>query len=534
MNDKPVYPEALLPSNMFSMKRSPILWIGSGMSKRYVEGFQTWDELLMGVASRFGVDSDMYMAIRMGVMQSMDDPSPSEDRIAMRTASQLSSILIRRISNGEVKASDILDEQDLNQYRHGVDPLKLMVCSGMRDLKFRQDMGEEIECFKALKDSVPAVITTNYDTVVETLFNNEFKVFNDIDEYYGSNEFGIGEIHKIHGTIKAPRSIVLTEEDYDRFHQKSTIVSSKIVSMMCESPLLIMGYSMEDRIIREIIGSMFSCFSREKATAISKNIVCIQYSKGAEPSRGIMQVESSSGLFQIQTLILDDYLPILRDISRFRMTFSVMQMRMLRKMMVDISLSPDPNNDPRLAYAGIEGIDEVDPDRTVIALTSKVYIDATKSFKSFSIDDVIRDVLYDCKLPAESMIDIWFEANRLRPQVYLPIFDYLASLNRGIEDCSERLCTFIHTKNKQYQEFFETCDEKFAGISDIESFERLMKSDKGFKRPDLIIYAFRKNLIDRDETIDRLRDEFKRNDCKSNTSLKRAVTYVGYRKMYEE
>ena len=534
MSAAPDFPEELLPSNMFTMKRSPILWIGSGISKRYVEGFQTWDELLSGVAERFGVDRDMYIATRMGIIQNLDDPYPSEDTVAMKVASDLSQTLIDRIRNGLIKPSEIFDEKDYEQYLHGVDPLKLLVCSGMRDIEFKQEMAEEIECFRELRYSVPAVITTNYDTVVETLFDNEFKVFNSVDEYYGPGEFGIGEIHKIHGTVRMPRSIVLMEEDYRRFHLKSAIVSSKILSMMCESPLLIMGYSMEDRIIRDIIGSMFSCFSKERATAISRNIVCVRYQKGSEPTRGLMQIESESGTFQIQTLTLDDFLPILRDVSRYRMTFSVMQIRMLRKMMMDVSLSPDPNNDPRLAYAGIEGIDEVDPNRTVIALTSRVYLDASRSFRSYSIDEVVKDVLHGLILPADQMVDIWFEENRRGPQVFYPIFDYLAALDRDPECYSERLRTLIETKHIQYRRFFESCRSKFSWMVDRKSMRDLIGRNDSNKPADIIAYALHNGIIDEEEAKTRLRGELDRNNGVSDTSIKRAVTYLGYRRMFEK
>ena len=256
------FPRELLPSNMFTIRRSPILWIGSGISKRYVEGFQTWDELLSDVAAKFGVDKDRYMAVRMGVIKDMGDPSSSGDDIAMRMASKLSRILVKGIEDGEIIASDILDEKSLEQYRHGVDPLKLLVCSSLGRIEFKTDMKDELDCFRELRYSVPSIVTTNYDNVLETLFNNEFKVFNEIDEYYGPDEMGIGEIYKIHGTVGSPNSIVLMKEDYDSFQSRYPIVSSKIISLMCESPLLIMGYSMEDRIIREIIGSMFSSFSK--------------------------------------------------------------------------------------------------------------------------------------------------------------------------------------------------------------------------------------------------------------------------------
>ena len=38
MGQEHEFPDELLPSNMFTLKRSPILWIGSGISKRYAVG----------------------------------------------------------------------------------------------------------------------------------------------------------------------------------------------------------------------------------------------------------------------------------------------------------------------------------------------------------------------------------------------------------------------------------------------------------------------------------------------------------------
>lgn len=526
------FPSELLPSNIFANKRSPILWVGSGISKRYVDGFKTWDELLSCIASKFGVNQDRYLAIKLSVAKGMDDPKPSSDKIAMCVASELSRILIDDIKNGNISASDILDEETLEQYRRGADPLKLLVCSGMGSLTFKQDMSNEIDCFKELRFSVPSVITTNYDTVLETLFNHEFKVFDEIDDYYGPDEMGIGEIYKIHGTIQSPQSIVLFKEDYDDFQDRAPIVVSKIVSLMCESPLLIMGYSMDDRIIRDTIGCMFSSFSRQKAIEISKNIVCIQYSKGVKPTRGIMQIESSNGTFHIQTIMIDDFLPVLKDISRYRMSFSVRQIRMLRQMMVEVSLSPDPNNSPRLAYAGIDGIDDVDPNRTVIALSTRTYLEASKSFISFSIDDLIKDVLTDNHLPAESVIDLWFEGNKLGADTHCPIFGYLYSLNRDPSNYSLKLSKYIEKKHEQYDKFFIKCSKDFSSVKDEASMNTKLGENKGFKRPDLVAYALHKGIIDQEKAKKMLFDEFKQN-CKSDTYLKRAVTCLGYIRMFD-
>lgn len=97
MNQESGFPEQLLPSNIFTLKRPPVLWIGSGISKRYVSGFPTWDELLSRVAGQFGVDEDMYAGIRLEIIENLEDPRTPNDVIAMKVASKLTSMLYEKI-----------------------------------------------------------------------------------------------------------------------------------------------------------------------------------------------------------------------------------------------------------------------------------------------------------------------------------------------------------------------------------------------------------------------------------------------------
>ena len=200
--------------------------------------------------------------------------------------------------------------------------------------------------------------------------------------------------------------------------------------------------------------------------------------------------------------------------------------------MVEASLSPDPNNSPRLAYAGIDGIDDVDPNRTVIALSTRTYLEASKSFISFSIDDLIKDVLTDNHLPAESVIDLWFEGNKLGADTHCPIFGYLYSLNRDPSNYSLKLSKYIEKKHEQYDKFFIKCSKDFSSVKDEASMNIKLGENKGFKRPDLVAYALHKGIIDQEKAKKMLFDEFKQN-CKSDTYLKRAVTCLGYIRMFD-
>ncbi|EMA09211.1 hypothetical protein C436_19378 [Haloarcula marismortui ATCC 33800] len=120
---------------------------------------------------------------------------------------------------------------------------------------------------RSLKDIQPhAVITTNYDELLERVFND----FNFEEDTGGSNDEdsyqvivgeevlktqfkSVGEILKIHGSVTDPESIILTSSDYENFNSRKRYLSSKMVTYFVEHPLLIAGYSASDPNVRKIL-----------------------------------------------------------------------------------------------------------------------------------------------------------------------------------------------------------------------------------------------------------------------------------------
>ena len=530
------FPDELLPSNMFSMKVAPVLWIGAGLSRRFVKGYLSWDELLKEVASKFGVSEGQYVSKRMLVRKKLGVDA-TEDEISSALASLLSIELIKMFDNGQLNPEEFFDKAHYDQFLHEVDPIKLLVCSSMKDIEFKEEMKEEIEVFKKLAYSIPAIITTNYDTVIETLFDNKFKTYNTFDEYYHSTELGIGEIHKIHGTIRMPRSIVLNEEDYELFKKRSAVVSSKIISLMCESPLLIIGYSLSDWIVRHVIENMLSSFSREKAAEICQNIIYVQYSTDMTAHQGSMLLKHSGGEINIRTIVTNDFLPIFRDIASYEQRIPVSKMRMLRKMFMNVTSIATPEDQRRLALFGIEGIDDVDPIRSIVALTTEQALGVAKSaFKTYDLDDIVKDVLYDMRIPANGLIDIWFEDDRRPDSTFIPIFDYLIKLNRG-ENLSTKMISYIEKKSNQFKSHFIKLKKEHPNMTNYDTFMiRMNDSERKYSRPKLIAYAHHLDIIDIKEAKELLKAQYEfqiSEKGETDTNLRMAVTYLGY-KLYRK
>lgn len=524
------YPSEYLPTNLFGTKKPPLLWVGSGIPARYVKGFLTWRSMLINAAGKADITEDQFVAIENIVKNDLGSDA-SDEEIMSAVALEISNMLNEKIISGDFDPAWIFTEDVLKQYRHGVDPLKLLVCSDMSDIEYKDEYADEIGLFKQLVNSTPVLITTNYDNVLETLFDNKFKIFSSIDDYYQPDSIGVGEIYKIHGTIKRPSSIILNKNDYDIFNKNSYIVSSKIVSLLCESPMVIMGYSMGDKMIRNLISRMFTSFSKEKSEQFAKNILYVGYKSGSEPQLGTMQLSSDSGTFYIRTLTVGDFSPVLRDLTNCTYSFPITVLRKLRRMVMDV-VSGDPSEGKRLAYVGIEGIDDVDPKRTVVALTTNETIDVMKSYERYTTSELIEDVLNGCTLTAPSVVNIWFEKLSLSSSTFIPMFQYLRKAGRDRSSYSRKMNEFIEEKKRQYNKF--KISKRPMALKSVNTHEKLMdalKTDslKGNK-DDLILYSYIDGIISESEATELLNERLKKNPSViSTTCFKRAVTLVAIR-----
>lgn len=528
------FPKELLPSSIFTSKKAPVLWIGAGISKRYVKGFVVWEEILAKASEKAGINRDQFIA-RRNIIRNELGPKADEEDINSAFALDLSSLLNDMIASGDLDPKSLFDDGQLNQYRHDVDPLKLLICDTLKSIEFRDEYKEEIALFRNLSESTPIVITTNYDMMIETLFNNSFKVFSCPDEYYFSDSLGIGEIYKIHGTIKRPRSLVINSNDYEKFRENSFVLTSKIVSAISETPLVIMGYSMGDKMIRDMLGHMFRAFTKEKKELLARNILYIDYRPGEEPKRGTMQIQSESGTFYINTISVDDYSPVLKDLSEFRPSIPVTQIRFLKKMFVDI-ISENPIEGQRIAYVGIEGIDDVDPKRTVIAFTTAAAIQDIKGSRRFEILDLIHDVVDhdELKLPARSLVDVWFESVRYDADAYIPIFHYLRELGRNSQSYSPKMQRFIENKHDQYQKFImKKHSLMIDSVKGHDDFINILSHPHFIgNKFDLVTVAYMNGWITEKEAIDTIRNLLKgTNDKEWDTSVKRAITCLAFKEI---
>lgn len=255
-----------IESCLEGMGVQPILFFGSGMSQRYINT-PTWDGLLECLVDKCpNIDKSIAY-----YQQKHSNP--------IAISSEFSEYIRDWAWNDQEQFPRALFEpnQPADIY------IKHVVSEIFNGIELSDEAREKMALFEkeleALKNINPyAIITTNYDGLLDSLFPNYTPVIG--QEILRANYASIGEIIKIHGCSSNPESIVLTQKDYEHFSSKKKYLSAKLLTFFAEHPLIIMGYSAQDPNIRSILSDIDEILSANNE--LIPNIYLVEWKSGAE------------------------------------------------------------------------------------------------------------------------------------------------------------------------------------------------------------------------------------------------------------
>ncbi len=220
----------------------PILFIGSGLSRRYFAG-PSWDELLIQLAKTCpNVDKD-YAYYK----QSLGSTLLVGEEFAKRYQEWA-------WSKGKNQFPAELFNENVNPGAY----IKFKIAEHLRSLTPKTLGGvsgalkKEIEALRKIRPHV--IITTNYDQFIELLFPDYQPIIG--QQIIRGSAISVGEIFKIHGCVSAPDSLVFTDTDYREFIKKKKYLSAKLLTYFSEHPLLFVGYGAGDPNIRAILSDI--------------------------------------------------------------------------------------------------------------------------------------------------------------------------------------------------------------------------------------------------------------------------------------
>ena len=427
-------------------RKMPVLFIGSGISKRYLYGFPDWTELLQD--SFRIVNPDPYYG---GYLEQFKREGLSPFEINTRLATIIENDFNAAFYARKIKIP-IGNTKNPKWVSQGVSPYKMFLVSYFKKLKVNNDPNliKEIELFRMLKNKISAVITTNYDTFLESeVFMNDYQVFCHQNELFSSDSYNIAEIYKIHGSILDAKSIVITEKDYFDFNTSRKLIIAKMLTLFAESPIIFMGYSFTDENIQHIIEDFLSCLTPRELSTISSHFIFVSYKKGEkrllETKRTIFT--SNKVEIPITEISTDNYSAIYDKLNNIIPGIAASRVRETRKIIkqiVDQNISSETADSVIVDLDDLQNID-LSSKPLAIAIGYRDSILNKVGYGILGVESIIEDILFDNKgLDANNMCFDRFKS--ICSTHLIPVFKYVKKCTTPIQEGS-KLYSYIQERN---------------------------------------------------------------------------------------
>lgn len=389
----------------------PVLFVGTGMSMRYLLKSYSWKYLLEQITVDLTGNDEMYLNI--------DSRFNSN---CPKMASEIEKIFNQKLEedrNGKFKD---INDMFFEDKRKGIDNsrFKIYISQLLADNSFKPEMSEEIKTLKTIRKNISSIITTNYDNLVEQIFQFDPLVGNNI---LMSNPYGA--VYKIHGSIEDPSSIIITVEDYEKFDTKYELIRAQLLSLFMHNPIIFMGYSLTDENIKKLLHTIFSYVSSDSDTAenIRNNFLIIERDEGNENTEVIpFDIIVDNNNIRVNKIKTDNFTAIYHALSELRLPISAMDIRKVQDIVGDI-------------YKGANGIKvEITEDLATLKNSDKVLAigsDKTIQYQYQTAKELMVDyfsVIEEANEQRLSLIDK-FKINKAQ---YFPIYGF-SKINKNIE-----------------------------------------------------------------------------------------------------
>lgn len=277
------------------LRCQPVLFFGSGISRRYFNA-PNWVELLQSLASDCPlIDMDYAYYAQ-----------------SCSSAPQIGSIFADKYKewawgNGKNQFPEHLFDPSVSPdafLKHAAAAVFKEKCpTSLADIS--SEFSGEIAALQAIKPH--AVLTTNYDTLLEVVFPDHTAVVG--QSALKGMPFAVGEIFKFHGCVDDIDQIVLTSEDYETFGKKKKFIAARLLSLFNEHPMLIVGYGANDPNVQAILSDIDEALGLPGS--LIENIYFVEYDAEAEgkislPTEKLIQIADNRSV-RVKLIVASDF-----------------------------------------------------------------------------------------------------------------------------------------------------------------------------------------------------------------------------------
>jgi SIR2-like domain len=397
-----------LRAHLDTFATAPFLFVGSGFSRRYAQS-EDWAGLLRELAAPIGKPYERYVSSANG----------SLPKIASLIAEDFHDLWWER------------DEYADHRVRYPSpktisSPLKVEIAIRFERLVGRlpDDGPLNIE-LEALRDAViEGVITTNYDGILEYVFP-DFATYVGQDELLFKDPYGVAEIYKIHGSYADPESLVITQEDFERFNERNVYLAAKLLTVFIEHPVIFVGYSLNDENVQQIIQSIASILTNENLDQLKDRLIFVDWQPGIKvPTLVHSNFSIGSQSIPVHLATVANYLELFQVLGGLKRRFPARVLRHLKEQVYELVRTSEVG---KTVY-----VTDLESDTDIKQVDVVIGVGVNRRLESHGIvgltrRDLIEDVL-NPKIPKDKHAEI---VEKVLPVLtrggtsHVPIYRYL-------------------------------------------------------------------------------------------------------------
>lgn len=407
---------------------TPFLFVGSGLTRRYLN-LPDWKGLLKHFAEIIRNDEFSYSSY-----ENQAKGMVCKAGIFPKVAELIQKDFDKKWFSDE--SIRTVEKKMLEEIQNGLSPFKAELGAYIsRKASVVESYQNEIEKLTEISEkSIAGVITTNYDSFLEDYFKGFCK-------YVGQSQLifspiqGVAEIYKIHGSIEEPGSIVINEEDYIEFQEKSAYLAAKLMTIFMEYPIIFIGYSIGDSNIQSIIRSIVNCLDESQVKRLEDRFVFIEYKeniKGAEATPYTIMIEDKP--LTMKKITLSDFMLLYNELDSIRAKLPVRILRRFKKELYEFTLTSTPTG--KLRVASIE--DERVADEELILSIAKASEFGLKGLSGLESNELYRDIIIgDLDFSADELLEYAVPKMLTQNSGKLPINKYLSMATKDFPECEQ-------------------------------------------------------------------------------------------------
>ena len=441
-------------------RNHPLLFVGTGISLRYLKNSFTWDDLLSKIAFELTENSEYYFDVKAechinGKFDYLKIATIIEDRF---------NIVLQEDRNGKFKhINDIFYEnmaKGINLSR-----FKIYIAELFSKLEFKEDMADELKNLKKIRKNVGSIITTNYDGLIENIFEFTKLIGNNI---LLSNPYG--SVYKIHGCFENPEKIIITERDYLTFDNKFELIRAQLLSLFIHNPIIFLGYSVGDDNIKKILKTIFSYVepNSELATKIKNNFLLVEYGKEIDNELiSEHDIVLEGGLtIRINKIKTDNFSSIYNSVSNLNLPVTALDIRKVQNIVKEI-------------YAGGEIKVSITEDLDTLKNGDKILaIGSTKTISyHYETAPELLSNYFNIIDESNSQILNLIDKYKIQSAQYFPIFGF-DKINTEINSSAKLKKQQEDNINSSMNHISAQCQTKHTTIDDIINNEHIPASSK--------------------------------------------------------